>query len=178
MKTRFALPLLLVVALVAVPSTALAQPKVEVGGTLASVMVSLEGENTTIVGVPSASFGLFNPGVYASLFVGSYVSVEPQVGFLWVSSEGESEHLLSAAAQFNYFFAGTTRPSPYAFVSGGILDGSGSSENPKSVTAGAGYRIPVGDRLTFRVDGRYIHFTDDGGNAVAFALSIGGVFGR
>jgi hypothetical protein len=46
------------------------------------------------------------------------------------------------------------------------------------VTAGAGYRIPVGDRLTFRFDGRYIHFTDGGGNAVAFALSIGGVFGN
>jgi hypothetical protein len=59
---------------------------------------------------------------------------------------------------------------------------SDSDYTPKSFGFGAGYRIPVGDRLTFRVDGRYTRFTgefeDDDSNALAFTLSIGGVFGR
>ncbi len=59
-----------------------------------------------------------------------------------------------------------------------VLDTSGDGESPKTVGGGLGVRMPVGDRLTFRLDGRYLHLTDDGGNQVAFTLSIGGVFGR
>ena len=46
------------------------------------------------------------------------------------------------------------------------------------IAGGLGYRIPVGDRLVFRIDGRYLHATDDGGNQVLVSLSIGGAFGR
>lgn len=182
MKTRFVLPLVLSAALAALPSTAAAQPKVEVGGALASVFVSLEDDDIRLFGVPSASFGIFNPGVYGSFFLGSNFAIEPQLGILWISAGGESEHALSAAAQFDYFFAGTERPSPYAFASVGIYDESASGDNPKSLAAGVGYRIPVGDRLTFRIDARYLHLTTDewdhAGDALTFGFSIGGIFGR
>lgn len=169
--------LVMLVTMLATAPPVLAQPKVEVGGTLASLVVGLDDDdNDTIIGIPSATFGIFNPGVYASFFLGDHAAVEPQIGLLWASSGGHSNHVLTAAAQFDYFIAGTEVRSPYVFVAGGITDTSGSSETPKSIAAGAGFRLPVGDRLTFRLDGRYLHFTDEGGNALAFGLSIGGIF--
>jgi hypothetical protein len=36
----------------------------------------------------------------------------------------------------------------------------------------------VGDRLTFRFDGRYTHISDVGGNLLSFGVSIGGLLGR
>lgn len=175
-STLLILALAVAVTLSAVP-TASAQPRVEVGGSLVSAMVGLEeGDDTTVLGIPSAGFGLLNPGVYGSFFLGDKAAIEPQIGLVWASSGGESRHALAAAAQFDLFFKGTTRTSPYVFAGGGITDVSYSSESPKSVTAGGGVRIPAGDRLVFRLDGRYIHYTDEGGNALAFGFSIGGVF--
>ena len=50
---------------------------------------------------------------------------------------------------------------------------------PKSFGFGGGYRIRVGDRLTFRLDGRWVRYTSefgDDGDTLTFALSIGGIF--
>lgn len=178
MKARSTLLILALSAAVSlsVAPAASAQPKVEVGGSLASVVVGLDDDDdATVVGIPSASFGLLNPGVFGSFFLGDKAAFEPQIGLIWVSSGGESEHVLSLGAQFDFFFKDTTSTSPYAFAGGGITEFSDSSESAKSVAVGGGLRIPAGDRLVFRLDGRYIHFTDDGGNALAFGLSIGGV---
>ena len=175
-STLLILTLAVAVTLSAVPKAS-AQPRVEVGGSLVSLMVGLDDEDdTTVVGIPSAGLGLFNPGVFGSFFLGDKAAIEPQLGLIWASSGGDSVHVLAAAAQFDLFFKGTTRTSPYVFAGGGITDFSGTSESPKSVTAGGGVRIQAGDRLVFRLDGRYIHYTDEGGNALAFGLSIGGVF--
>lgn len=168
-------------ALVTVSAASLAaaqEPTIEVGATMMNVTVGLGDNDTTLVGIPSGGLGLLNPGVYASIFVGPFVSVEPQVGLIVVSDNGDTEHLANITAQFNYFVRGSREGSPYVFAAAGILDASGSDRNPKTVGGGAGYRFTMGDRLTFRVDGRYMHFTDDGGNAVMFGLSIGGVFTR
>lgn len=179
LSRRHALSLVVVLTfLLGAPPRAAAQPRVEIGGTLANVLVNLEGSNDVILGIPSTGFGLFNPGVYASLFIGPKVAVEPQLGLVWASVEGDSIHLVTAAAQVDYFFSGLERRTLYGFGSVGLTDVSGESTQPKSMSAGIGVRTPVGDRLTFRVDGRYIHFTDDGGNALSFSVSIGGVFGR
>ena len=154
------------------------EPVVEVGASMMNVTVGLGDNNTTLIGIPTGGFGLLSPAVYASLFVGPYVSVEPQVGLIVVHDSGSTEHIANISAQFNYFLRGTREGSPYVFGAAGILDGSGSNTNPKTVGGGAGYRFTMGDRLTFRIDGRYMHFTEDGGNAVMFGLSLGGVFNR
>lgn len=61
----------------------------------------------------------------------------------------------------------------------GVTSFYSTSDEAESIAAG--YRIPVGDRLTFRADGRYTRFTSefsgDEGNVLAFTLSIGGLFG-
>jgi hypothetical protein len=155
-----------------------ADPKVEIGTTMSTVTVGVGDNNEgTIVGIPSGGFGLMNSGVYASIFVGPFFAVEPQLGLVWVS-DGDSNHLANVTGQVDFFPMGTAGSSPYVFGAVGILDTSGSDTNPKTYAAGAGYRFAVTDSLAFRVDGRYVHFTEGGGNAVMFGVSIGGVFGR
>jgi hypothetical protein len=161
-----------------VPKTS-AQPVAEIGSSLTSVMFhSDKYSDSTMVGVPSATFGLIDPGVYGSFFLGPNAAIEPRVGLLWASSSGHSDHVVSAAVQFDYFVAGTAKRSPFVFAGGGISDTSGSSVNPKSVSAGGGMRLPAGDRLVFRLDARYTHFTDNGGNSFTVGFAIGGVFLR
>jgi hypothetical protein len=181
MKVLRALQVLFIgVALIALTaSPARAQnPKVEIGTSLASATIGLGDIDQSTLGVPSAGFNLLSPTVYASIFVGSRLAIEPQLGLVWATSHGDSFHFLNVAGQVDYFIRGTNTDSPYVFGIAGLVDVSGSNSNPKTVGAGAGYRILAGDRLSFRFDGRFMHFTDDGGDVVGFALSIGGLFGR
>jgi len=159
--------------------TAAAQPKFELGSSLAGAIVGVGDDNEgTTIGLPAAGFGLINPGVYASLFLGSRFAIEPQIGLIYFSADGDSEHVVNVAAQGNVFLSGLDRPSLYLFGSVGAVDFSGDGSTPKTVGGGLGYRIPVGDHLVFRLDGRFVHITEDFGDQVAFTLSIGGAFGR
>jgi hypothetical protein len=173
--------LLLAGVLTATTSTAQAQPSAEVGASLMSATFSLGDEDLSTFGVPSGGFGILNPGVYASFFIGRYVAVEPQLSFSWVSEGDESEYLLNLAGQFDYFFGGTEAPSPYVFGAAGLVKISGNDYTPKSFGFGGGYRMPVGDRLSFRFDGRWVRYTsefefEDDLDTLAFTLSIGGIF--
>lgn len=132
--------------------------------------------------VPSGGFGILNPGMYGSLFVGTRMAIEPQIGLMLAWVGGESVHFLNVVGQFDYFIRGTGERSLRLFAAGGVVSASGADYTPKSVGFGAGYRIPLRDRLTLCVDGRYPHFTGEfdggGSDALGFTLSIGGVFGR
>lgn len=152
------------------------QPRLEVGSSMAGMLVGLGDNDGTLIGVPSSSFGLLDSGVYASLFVGTHLTIEPRVGLFWISTEGDSSHVLNLTGQASYFLSGTTRPSLYVLAAAGMLDTSGDDTSPKTIAGGLGYRVPVGDNLVFRLDGRYLHATDDGGNQLLVTLSIGGVF--
>lgn len=179
MIRRSAGALFLAAALIAAASTVHAQPSAEIGASLMSATFGLDDEGVTTFGVPSGGFGILNPGVYASFFIGNYVAVEPQVGFIWVSVDDESDHLLNFTGQFDYFVSGTGVSSPYLFGTVGVVNVSDEDYTPKSFGLGAGYRTPVGDRLTFRVDGRWVRYTSEFGDdsdALAFTLSIGGIF--
>ena len=179
MSTRISAGALFLAAALMSVSTAHAQPAAEIGASLMSVTVGLDDDGGTAVGVPSGVVPVLNPGVYASFFLGRYAAVEPQVGFVWASFDSESEHLLNFAGQFDYFFSGTDVPSPYVFGTAGLVDVSHEDYTPKSYGFGGGYRIPVGDRLTFRVDGRWVRYTSergDDGDTLTFGLSIGGIF--
>lgn len=155
-----------------------AQPLVEVGSSLTSLVFQTDKHSdTTTFGVPSATLGLTDPGVYASFFIGPNAAVEPRVGLFWQSSAGFSNHVITAGAQFDYMFAGTAKASPFLFAGAGISD-TGSSVNPKYVSVGGGMRLPAGDRLAFRLDAHYTHYTDNNGNGVTIGFSIGGVFHR
>lgn len=74
--------LFLAAALMAAASTAQAQPTAEIGASLMSATFGLGDDDVTTFGVPASGFGILNPGVYASFFIGSYAAVEPQIGFI------------------------------------------------------------------------------------------------
>jgi hypothetical protein len=160
------------------PVARAAEPKVEVGGSLASATVSLETGGGTTFGIPSGGFGIINPGVYASLFVAPKIAVEPQLGLIWVSSDGHSEHIVNFAGQVDYFVNGNGQTGPFVFGSAGVVDVSGSGTTPKSLSVGGGLRAVPGDGIVLRADARFTHITDNGGNMLSFTLSIGGLFGQ
>ena len=80
MNRRSAGALFLAAALIAAASTVHAQPSAEIGASLMSATFGLDDEGVTTFGVPSGGFGILNPGVYASFFIGNYLAVEPQLG--------------------------------------------------------------------------------------------------
>ena len=150
----------------------------EIGASLASVNFGVGHDNTTVVGIPSGGFGVLNPGVYASIFVSKRIAIEPQLGLILVNSSGQSAHVVNFSGQVDVFLKDADRNSPYLLGSAGLVHVSDSSTTPKSIGVGLGYRIRAGDRLSFRFDGRYAHYTDGGGNIVMFGVSIGGLFGK
>ncbi len=170
--------LLFAVIVVACASSASAQEAgaIEIGSSLVNLTVlSPEHGNTqTLFGVPPGTFGILSPGVYASFFASSRVAVEPQLGLLVAHSDNATNHVLNFAGQIDYFI-NEAASSPYLFAGAGVIDVSGESTHPKTVDLGVGYRWRIGLRLTFRLDGRYMHVTDNGGNGVGFTLSIGGL---
>lgn len=155
-----------------------ADANVEIGTALASAVIGLGDNNGSIIGIPSGGLGFVNPGVYASFFVGEHFAIEPQFALLLVSSGGISTHFVNLDGQVDYFLRGSGVRSAYVFGSAGIVDVSDARMNPTSVSAGVRYRMLAGDRLAFRLDARYEHYTDQGGNRLAFGWSIGGLLGR
>jgi hypothetical protein len=182
MCTRRLLPALGLapILIAAMPASAHAQ-KVEVGAPLVNVNAIVGDDSAVIIGLPTAPFGLLNPGLYVSFFAGPRVAVEGQIGLIVVSDEGETNHLLNAAFQFDYFLRDPAGHAPYVFGFAGTISVSGPGDTPNLFGAGLGYRMRLGDRLTMRLDGRYTRYTsaDNGDlNTVSFTISIGGLFGR
>ncbi len=169
-------------ALLAVTSPAAAQGirRVEVGASLVNLMIVFpeQGDRSVLFGIPSGSYGLLSPSVYAAFFATPQVAIEPQAGLLIVSTAGTTNHVVNIAGQVDYFLNGSDVSSPYVFGTVGLVMISNSDTTPKQIGGGAGYRILVGDRLVLRIDGRYTHFTAGEGNALGFNLSLGGIFGR
>ena len=118
-------------------------------------------------------------GVYASIFFGERFAIEPQLGLILINSDNiDTQHILNFNAQVDYFLRGNRENSLYFFGGAGVIHVSDAGTTPASLSAGAGYRLALGDRLAMRFDGRYTHFTELGGNSIAFTASIGGMFGR
>lgn len=163
-------------------SGAHAQPRVEIGASLVNSVIGLGNNNVSTVGIPSGGFGVLNPGAYASFFLGERVALEPQIGLIWASFDGDSAYILNFVGQVDYFVRETGGSSPYLFATAGLVSQTDAGYTPKSLGVGAGYRFRVGDRLSFRLDGRYTHFTGefegDASDALAFTFSIGGIFGH
>lgn len=161
------------------PSVARAQQRVEVGASLLNATFIVNDETATLIGVPSSAFEIINPGLYASFFVGKRVSIEPQIGAIVVSANDETNHLLNAAFQVNFFLRDSTASAPYLFASAGFIDASGIDYTPKTFGAGVGYRMRLGDRLVCRIDGRYVRFTSEFGSdsdMIVVTLWLGGLF--
>ena len=176
MKKTLVRFILALVVLTAFAAPAMAQ--VEVGANLfsLSVLKATGSESTTFVGVPSSSFG-FTPGVYVAVPLASKLAVEGNFGLLMISSGGDTEHFASFGGQLDFLFSGDKKSSFYVFGGGGGINGAGESAG--TLSAGAGYRMLHGERVTMRFFGRYTYIAqDEGANMFDFGVTIGGIFGK
>ena len=167
-----------VAVLVGTASAARAQEsKVELGTSIASAVIGLGDNDFKTFGVPSGGLGLFNPSLYATIFVTPKIAIEPQAGIQVLSAGGDTETFTSLNAQVNYFLNGSDVNSLYVFGNVG-LNSATDVDSTTNVGGGVGYRIRAGDRLAMRADGRLTHHSDGGGNVLSFTFSIGGLFGK
>jgi hypothetical protein len=184
MRTKSALIAAAIIAVTLTTATASAAqglPRIELGSSLVNLLLvkpASGGRTETLFGVPSGTFGIGEPGVYATLFANEYVGIEPQLTLFVASGAGGTNHMVNFAGQIDYFTKGIRESSPFVFASIGIVDISGSSTHPKMIGVGLGYRAVMGGRLAVRFDGRYSHVTDNAGNMVGLTASIGGLFGQ
>jgi hypothetical protein len=175
--TRLRLGALLTVGLLLAPSSVCAQSGGELGVSLVNATVGLAENRLASAGAPVSGFGLQSPAIYASIFLGPHVAIEPQFSFAWVTYRGNWSHVGSIGLQADYFMRGLETSSPYLFALGGVSHAGGADA---FWGAGAGYRVVRG-RLAFRFDAKYLHFFEairGASDNVAVGISIGGVFGR
>jgi hypothetical protein len=178
MRLALARTLAAVVLVAGFSAPALAQ--VEVGASLVGVSFLKEdgGGTVTAIGSPTASLvGLFTPGTYVTVFFTPHLAAEGTVGFLSLSSEGDSVHVVTAGGQIDWFMKGERASSPYIFGGVGVMHATDSGA-VETYSAGGGYRVKFGDRLAMRLQGRYTRVGSDGGNVFDFSVSIGGLFGK
>jgi hypothetical protein len=116
--------------------------------------------------------------VYIAFRASPRIMIGPQANFYWSTSNGVSGHVLHAAAQADYFLSNPRTSASFAFGSVGIVKSSFNDSTPMAFSGGFGHRIRVGDRLTFRIDGRLTRFTEGEGTTLGFGVSLGGLFGR
>ena len=156
-----------------------AAAQIEVGASLigATVFQQTGSDTTTVIGVPTGSFGLLTPGVYVSWFLSKSVAAEGTVGLLYLSQTGDSAHLVNASGQVAWFVKGEAKSSPYIFGSVGVIHVTDSGADA-TYGVGGGYRFKLGDRLTMRLQGRYTRVQDEEANVFDFGVSIGGLFGK
>ncbi len=170
----------------AVPARA-ADPAAEVGTSLAAFM-SQRAHDTTVnaifvPGSPATLMSGTGAGVYASVFLNKRFAVEPRIGYAYASVEGDTSYMIGVSGLASYFLAPANRRAPFAFGGVGFVGQTGEDTVP-TYTAGMGYRIPIGDTLAVRVDGRYegVKYTlagkDDWHHSVVITFSIGGIFAR
>jgi len=177
MRLSLASVVLALALVVGVSAPAAAQ--IEVGASLigATVFEQAGSDTATVIGVPTASFGLLTPGAYVSWFFTKSVAAEGTVGLIYLSQTGDSVHLVNAAGQVAWFVKGETKSSLYIFGSAGVIHVTDAGADA-TFGAGAGYRFKLGDRLTMRLQGRYTRVQDEEANVFDFGVSIGGLFGK
>lgn len=173
LSSALVLSLASAVIITAMPRSAAAQT-CELGTTLFSVTKIVNG--ATFVGAPSSTMGVINPSLFASFRVHPNLAIEPQIGFMYLNDSGSSDHVVNYGGQFDYFVLGHKQASPYIFAAGSLIHIADADQLGKQYGGGIGYRFPLHQRLSFRIDGRYMH-VHDGGNQVNVGLSIGGVLG-
>lgn len=181
LKTRIGKTISLGIAaaaiLAATATPAQAQAKLELGASLANLTTGLGDNDGTSFGIPSSFFGITQPGVYASIFAGPNLSIDPQIGLIVVSGGGDTNHILNLAGQVNYYTKGTGASSPYIFGNVGLITAT-DSDSLNSFGGGVGYRILASEHVAIRLDAKFTHYSDGVGNTISANISLGGLFGK
>ena len=138
----------------------------------------------TSFSAPGSGLVLPTGGMYATLFATPNVAVEPQVGFLVLSSGGNTEWLGSLGGQVAYHTRGGAQSSPYF---GGNASWARDAGEDNSFTLGGvvGYRAILPPGLGLRIEAGYRRwFTRGDGdfdpvdfNQFSVSVGVGGLVG-
>ena len=152
------------------------KPGVEIGTTLGVTILSRFGTSTTYIGIPVGLGPAAQPSIYATIFASHSVTIEPQVGFARVSSNGATRTFVDVAAQLGYWFTPGQKESAYLAASLAYQDVS-SSSSIATTEAGLGgeigYRIRVGTGFAIRFTARYRRWLSDFGDFNEFGVAMG-----
>lgn len=161
-------------------TAAAAQEKqsVEIGTSLGVTVLSQSGETFTAVGAPVAQgpVPVFGQGtLYATIFAGRSLMIEPQVSFSHLSDASTSVTLVGLGSQVGYLFTPVERGSPYVAANVGLqhLSLDGGSATGLGIGGSVGYRMRVGPGFAVRFEGRYRRWLGDFDGLNEFGLGIG-----
>ena len=168
------------------PSHAVAQevgPEIGIRGGITRFFDRGLSDGFTQTAFPAVAYP-FGTSAYFTFFTNSRVAIEPQVGILHYSSNGEGSTSLTLGVQLMQF----ARPAPagaasgYGFIHSGMLAAAseGSSNTSFQLGAGAGYRFVYRHSLGIRVEARYRRWLDENGlgpNELSLGLGFGAVLG-
>lgn len=169
----------------ALPAEPARAQSAEVGFLSGLSVFTAEGRDAlTSFSAPGGGLLLPTGGMYATLFATPNVAVEPQVGFLVLSSGGNTDWLGSFGGQVAYHTRGGAQSSPYV---GGNASWVRDIDEDSNFTLGGvvGYRVILPPGLGLRVEAGYRRwFTqgDDGFDPVDFnqftvSVGVGGLVG-
>lgn len=168
----------IILAALVVPAIAAAQgkPMVEVGTHLGVTIQSVSGSSLTHFGAPGQGI-LGQPTIYATVFAGDALMLEPQVALNIISGGGSTVTSVGLGADIGYLLKGPTTNSPFIAASGAFqsVSGGGSSTSDEAVGAKVGYRILIGSSVGVRVEAGYRRWFDSDINEITAGIGIGGV---
>lgn len=176
-------PVVIVLALVALAPCAVdaAEGQRELGVGIAGLThIFGGGSSGTALGVPNPATTV-TPTVYATFFTGSRLAFEPQLGFAFLTGDGDSMHTLSLAGQVDYLLKGSGENSAYGFGRAWLVNagGDGDSTTRFALGLGVGYRYLLGGRGVIRPEVRFDHMFPKNGSSSNFltaAVSMGLTF--
>lgn len=177
--------LLAVSLAVAVPAAPADAQSAEIGFLSGlSVFTAEDQDALTSFSAPGSGLLLPTGGMYATLFATPNVAVEPQVGFLVLSSGGETDWLGNFGAQVAYHTSGGSESSPYLGANASWARDL-AEDNNFTLGGVVGYRAILPPGLGLRVEAGYKRwFTggDEGFDPIDFnqftvSVGVGGLVG-
>lgn len=168
---------LIAIALVTLPATTLtgqARSKLDIGiHAGATILIPSDGRTEYVIGLPGGGtvLGLFPP-VYATIFAGPNLMIEPQVAFTYLSYSGSG--LLNVALQGGYLMRPAARGSPFlaAHLLAATAFGDGSATE-FAAGASLGYRHVLKEVVGLRYEARYRRWFDTDLNEVSLLVGFG-----
>jgi hypothetical protein len=135
-------------------TSALAQGRpVEIGQDM-GFSVTFDGSTVTQVSIPAGD-------VRVGFYVADRVEIEPQLSLSYTHVSGGSLTVIGFdLTGLIHFTADRTRAQPFFQPIVGIrfVDGGGSSASQFQAGAGIGAKLPVAERLAFRIEGIFAHY--------------------
>jgi hypothetical protein len=147
-----------------------------------SIFTAEDAETLTVFGVPGDFTFLPTAHVYVTTFATPNLAIEPQVGVVVASSDGETDWTTRLGAQVAYHTSGGSVSSPYFAANGAWVRDFGEDNN-YILGASVGYRVILPPGLGLRFEAGYSRWFTGGDfdppdfNQFRIGIGVGGLVG-